>query len=422
MMCSYQPSQLIGIKLCSRRSYRRYSCLICNTILIALFLTIQISQYQSEDKSHVRVREDYCDRDTLRQFYMHDQRYCSSNDWIWIFIDCFSPKELFARDPIRLPFTYELSNGNFCSSNDPPDALIFVISKSVNFDIRTAIRRTWGNLVHLNSISKLAHLRIKLLFLLDIDETLLVSIKLEQSIYQDIVQVHLPERYILSTYRDMAILHWTENYCRNASFTIKTDDDIFLNTFLLANILKRLAMNIPNVLPPSTCSSASHNDPLARIYGILIRCALVVRPSTNPKSEEYRYITTDNEYPCRFYPAYLSGFGYIITRHARVKLLCAFFRVKKLFHLSDVYITGILTDYLNITRQDLAIRITAVDGDDCETFFAKPNTFACASASHHHKQLPSSALHSAKIFERYNTYWNRIYANRIDFFNRFIKV
>lgn len=344
-----------------------------------------------------------------------------SDDSTLVLIDCFSPHELFARDPIRSPFTYELLNGNFCSSNDPPHALIFVISKSMNFGMRTAIRRTWGNSVHLNSISEIVHLRVKLLFLLDIDETFLLSIHLEQSIYHDIVQVRLPQQYILSTYRDMAILHWTETYCANASFTIKTDDDIFLNTFLLANVLQRLMANISNVPPPSTCQSTSHADPLAVIYGVLIRCAVVVRSSTNPKSEEYRYITTDDEYPCRFYPSYMSGFGYIITRHARVKLLCAFFRAEKLFHLSDVYITGILPEYLNITRRNLPIRITAVDADDCDAFFTQKNAFACASASHYPNQ-PASSFLDAKIFERYSIYWNRVYTNRIQFLNRLVKI
>ena len=410
----------IGVKTWTRRSYRRCLCIICNILfVIILFLTIEIYEQQFEiDVDDDRERPGHCDQSIIRKFHMHNQKYVSQMIGSLSLTNTFSPEELFAQNPIRPSFTYELSNGNFCSSINPPHALVFVISKSINFDVRTAIRRTWGNFAHLNSIPKLAHLRLKLLFLLDIDEISLLSINLEQSIYHDIVQVHLPQHYILSTYRDMAILHWTETYCSNVSFTIKTDDDIFLNTFLLANALNCLTENVTLDQPSSDCRSASHSNPSAVIYGAHIRHARVLRSSTNPKSEETRYIITDDEYPCQFYPNYMSGFGYIITRHARVKLLCAFFRDEKLFHLSDVYITGILPEYLNIVRRSLPFRITALKTEDCETFFNDEKAFACASASHYREQLSTSPV---DIFERFNLYWKRVYTNRLQSLDQFVK-
>ncbi len=329
----------------------------------------------------------------------------------------FSPQALFAQDPIRPSFTYELPNGNFCSSLDPPHALVFVISKSTNFGTRNAIRRTWGNLSHITSITKFAHLRLKLLFFIDIDETSLLSVNLEQSMYHDLVQVYLPEHYILSTYRDMAILDWTEAYCSKVLLTIKTDDDVFLNIFLLANVLNTMILNTTIHQTKSECQQTTNFDQFAVIYGSKIHDAKVVRHSNDPKSAGARYITTDDEYPCRYYPDYMSGFGYIINRNARVKLLCAFFRHEKIFHMSDVYVTGILPEYLNIRQQGLHLTVGSRSTDDCDLFFNDDNAYACASSLHHRKEQ-SSLLTDVYVFERFHVYWKRVYNNRFLYTNQ----
>ena len=320
-----------------------------------------------------------------------------------------SPEQLFATDPIRSAFTYELANGNFCSSAQP-DALLFVVSKSANAESRNAIRRTWGNLARLKSQPLFSHLHVRLLFLLDVDDTLMTSMKLEQRLFHDLVQVHLPQYYTLSSYRDMAILYWTETYCPNAKITVKTDDDVFLNTYLLANVLNSLLANMTSDLSRQTCDS---EDTSGRIYGILIMNALVVRLSTDPVLEANRYIVTDDEYPCKYYPHYMSGFGYLVDYRARSKLLCGFFRDPKPFFMSDVYVTGVLPDYLGIERQHLGLLISYRSTDDCEQFFRQtdPDSFACASSLHY-------STSKVNIFERFNAYWQRIHEHRLLYIQR----
>jgi hypothetical protein len=314
-----------------------------------------------------------------------------------------SPQQLFEENPSREPFTYELRNGNFCSVLQP-DALVFIVSKSSNFHSRIAIRRTWGNFAHITSLNKFSHLHIKLLFLIDIDESLLLSIKLEQTLYHDIVQVHLLQHYSLSTYRDMSILHWTDTYCPKAMMTIKTDDDIFLNAYLLANIINSILLNTTTDQSKLQCN---YSDSSAIIYGVLLENSKVVRHSSDPILEAGRYIVTKIEYPCTYYPNYMSGFGYIVNRNARSKLLCTFFRDKTPFHLSDVYVTGILPEYIGIERKSLDLSINYRASDDCEKFFSqnKPDTYACASSLHYNNK-------KMDIFERFNAYSERIYENR----------
>ena len=319
----------------------------------------------------------------------------------------FSLVELLQQNPVRSAFTYELPNANVCSSFNP-HALIFAISKSTNFASRDAIRRTWGQLQHLQSIKNFAHLRVKLLFLVDIDESRLISINLEQSVFHDLIQVRLPQHYTLSTHRDMAILHWTETYCPQALLTVKTDDDIFLNIYALALAFNSILRNVTDQPLATRCQDAGSPDPSAAIYGIKIRNARVIRNSNDPGLEGSRYIVTNDEYPCRRYPDYVSGFGYIVSRPARLKLLCVFMRLEKSFHMSDVYITGVLAEYLGLTRKHLPFQISSRATDNnCASFFEDPGAFVCASSSHY--EVKSSV--DGNPFQHFSLYWSQVNRN-----------
>jgi hypothetical protein len=208
----------------------------------------------------------------------------------------------------------------------------------------------------------------------------------------------------------MAILDWTDKYCPETMITVKTDDDIFLNTYLLANIINTILVNMTIEQSKVKCNPS---DPLGIIYGIRIPKAIVVRHINDPILEGSRYIVTNDEYPCKYYPHYMSGFGYIINSNARSKLLCTFFRDKNPFHMSDVYVTGIIAEYNDIERKHLGLIISYRSSDDCEKFFKQndPDTYACASSLHYtNKQI--------NIFERFNTYWQRIYENRFLYIDR----
>lgn len=231
------------------------------------------------------------------------------------------------------------------------------------------------------------------------------SVSLEQRVFHDLVQVHLPQYYTLSSYRDMAILYWTETYCPKTKITVKTDDDVFLNTYLLVNIISTILANTTVHSSKQQCDPAG---PSGHIYGILIMDARVVRLSSDPMLEASRYIVTEDEYPCKHYPHYMSGFGYLVDRRARSKLLCSFSRDLKPFFMSDVYVTGILPEYLGIERKHLDLLISYRSTDDCEQFFRQSNAeaFACASSLHY-------GTAKVNVFERFNSYWRRIHENRI---------
>ena len=318
----------------------------------------------------------------------------------------FSVKRFVAHGPVQTEFSYRIINENLCQFNNSPDLLIFVLSKSENFEARQAIRRTWGNVHLVNSVPEYEKLQIKILFFLDIDESSLMKIEMEQSIFKDLVQVQLPQHYSLSSYRDMAILHWTEIFCPEVPLTMKTDDDIFLNIFLLANVLNEIFRQFPRRNSTDfQCRETKLNDKSALMFGIRIEQAIVTRSNHDSSSATARYIVTEDEYPCQVYPHYLSGFGYLVNRQARRNLLCVFFRSERIFPISNVYVTGILAEFLGIGRRALPLMINSRVEDDCQTFFTDSRAFACVSSSHHSQK---SSNNNVNLFELFNSYWTVI--------------
>ncbi|CAF1411926.1 unnamed protein product [Rotaria magnacalcarata] len=376
------------------RHYRR-NLLIGSCLLMAIPLFIRLQLHQPILNIYDTSEDDplHCNQAIIRKHFMNDK----------------TPQELFAQAPVREGFDYEIANGNFCSPVKP-HAIIFVISKSRNYDSRSAIRRTWGNLAAIKSLWHFSHLELRIIFLIDIDESLLLSISLEHALFHDIVQVHLPQQYSLSTYRDMAMLHWTDTYCSEAILTVKTDDDIFINTYLLANLVNVI---LKNTTIDESKLECKHSDSSAIIYGYKLPYAKVVRYSNDPALEGTRYIVTKDEYPCEHYPSYMSGFSYIVNRPARSKVLCTFLRDRKPFHMSDVYVTGIIPEYIGIERRHFGLAINYRSSDDCEHFFKQndADSYACASSLHYNKK-------QIDTFERFHVYWQHVYENRFLYINR----
>jgi hypothetical protein len=220
--------------------------------------------------------------------------------------------------------TYIIDNSDACL-NEPVDLLIIIISKSENYKTRDAIRRTWGSGKNLGEYSSI---NIKFFFLIDVDEKLGESIRLESNLFHDIIQVKLPQQYTLVTHRVLSLFEWSFRYCRTAKFLFKTDDDIFINLILLLKFISPL-------LTQSINNSFSTTE--MNIYGHKYSNATVIRSAIDLVG--VRYIITHDEYPCRNYPDCLSGFGYLIPKTARDAIVYAAYHDPEPFRISDIYFT-----------------------------------------------------------------------------------
>lgn len=98
-------------------------------------------------------------------------------------------------------------------------------------------------------------------------------------------------------------------------FVMKVDDDVFVNTEQLLNIL------------------TSHKDSSNLILGRKICGAWAIRDPLN-KWYSPRYMYEDKKYP-----DYVSGTAYVITIDVAEKLYAASLTTP-IFHLEDIYLTG----------------------------------------------------------------------------------
>lgn len=222
-------------------------------------------------------------------------------------------------------YSFTIKNSDLCG-NETIDLLIFIISKSENYKTRDAIRRTWASKRKFLSFPSI---ELRFIFLIDFDEKLSKNILLENELFRDIVQVELPQQYSLVTHRVLSLVEWSFRFCPSAKFVFKTDDDIFINLYLLLKFVAPLiGKNEDRSFRPSSMS----------IYGYRHVRPTVFRSANDPVG--IRYVVTEEEFPCTVYPDFLSGFGYLIPKKARDALLFASFQDRQIpFRISDVYLT-----------------------------------------------------------------------------------
>lgn len=271
------------------------------------------------------------------------------------------------------------------------DLLIFVISKCSHFSIRQSIRRTWANIPLLEK--SFPKLKLKLLFLVDLDSHSQRKIELEHIYHKDIVQIiNLPEQYQYVTERESALYQFVQYHCQQTKYLFKTDDDIFLNTFLILSFLNNQFDSLDKYT----------------LIGYPIEYGLVVRFHADQIGE--RYIITEDEYSCPRYPTFLSGFGYLMSFSTLRLLSNAYFVDRKPFPLSDVYFTGLLPEMFNLPRKtfftDLNYRYLSKCNED---FFSKGNNpLACAATDEHFSEDKQSKKGDRSLMNEYNLYWTKL--------------
>jgi hypothetical protein len=261
-----------------------------------------------------------------------------------------------------------------------------VISKCSHSSIRQSIRRTWGNLKLLEKY--FPKLKLKLLFLVDIDSKSDKKIELEHFYHNDIVQIiNLGEEYFYVTEREAALYQFITQQCKQTKFIFKTDDDIFLNTFLLLIFLKD---KLNNLIKYS-------------LFGFPIEYGLVIRHSNDEVGK--RYIITKDEYLCSRYPTFLSGFGYFMSIDTSQLFFNSYLTDIKPFPLSDVYFTGLLSQMLNIKRQTILQNVDYHYQTTCNQLFfkLKTNPLVCAVSNDHFNQIQTNK--DKTLMNDYNLYW-----------------
>ncbi|XP_059155301.1 beta-1,3-galactosyltransferase 1-like [Physella acuta] len=202
------------------------------------------------------------------------------------------------------------------------ELLIGVPTRTNSFDARQSIRESWGQ------YAKEPPYNAVVLFFLGSQKnpTEQEKVDAEAIKYGDIVQEDFEDTYRNLSIKTVALMKWVSLYCPDSTFTLKADDDMYIN---MPRLLAKLQQQ--------------HERGPVFILGALHHNTFPFRDQNN------KWGVTKEEYPGKIYPNYVSGTAYAMTTSAAMRLYIESLYVKILF-LEDVYLTGLVADQAGVPR------------------------------------------------------------------------
>lgn len=207
-----------------------------------------------------------------------------------------------------------------CNKSDTPDILIVVHSYVENSGHRNVLRKTLGKRDNYDGLST------RLVFVTGKGSSKVVSEKLgeESALYGDLLTISVIDMYTRMVYKAIGWMKWVSSSCRMVKHIIKMDDDTFLHMFQLAKLYR----TCPSLKPDPICNRMS--------------CLLWknFRPHRSGK-----YSLSISEYSRKSFPQFCPGVAIFIPGPLVERLLEASRNIQFLW-LDDVYVTGLLMEYL----------------------------------------------------------------------------
>lgn len=213
------------------------------------------------------------------------------------------------------PFTYIINEPDKCVDSGPAPFLVLLIATEARqVEARNAIRQTWGN----ESVAPaLGFIRLFLLGKNEGELGLLQQrmLEAESRRHHDIIQQDFLDSYKNLTIKTLMGMNWVAMHCPKASYVMKTDSDMFVNTEYLTYKLLR-----PELQPKKNYFTGNNMRGFA--------------PNRNKNSKWYM---PPELYPGEKYPTFCSGTGYVFSGDLARKIYGVSLRVSRL-HLEDVYV------------------------------------------------------------------------------------
>ena len=262
----------------------------------------------------------------------------------------FKHKEWF-KGPLTFASTLNtnlvINPADLCSVDAPLTHLVVVNSATDNFGYRQAIRMTHGKRDLIPDVTQ----RIVFLLGLNPDDTISRQIEAEAERHGDIIQGAFLDTYRNLTLKGVMGLRWVSEYCKNAKYIIKIDDDVILNTFSI----------VRNIFPQFSPSKD------------MMVCA-VNSDSQIFRKMDAKWGVEDTEFvDLDVYPfKYCNGFFVVMNIELIPKLLAAT-SVVPYFWIDDVYLFGMLPDTIgDVEHNNVYIYTTNFHkGKHCFTFYAQ---------------------------------------------------
>ncbi|XP_055340744.1 beta-1,3-galactosyltransferase 9-like [Paramacrobiotus metropolitanus] len=217
-------------------------------------------------------------------------------------------------------------------------AIVIVVTRPEAFRYRVAIRETWGSLAEIQCGVRLIFMIAKIA-----SSTIQYRIGLESEKFHDIVQSNrFYDNYRAQSLKSIHALQWVAAFCPNSTFTVKIDDDNWLN---LPRYLRYLR-------------SQPADDPL--VHGGIFRGGVTALRNPEEKNSVPR-----EDYPPDEYPEYLTGMLYALPTRYVGKVVYLANRLNAGLN-EDMYINGIVTVAAGLERKDVEGYAWRVEKDKCQ--------------------------------------------------------
>ncbi|XP_037546556.1 N-acetyllactosaminide beta-1,3-N-acetylglucosaminyltransferase 2 [Nematolebias whitei] len=195
----------------------------------------------------------------------------------------------------------------------PPFLLLVVKSLTPHFDRRQAIRETWGRAGLLSNRTVVTVFLLGSTSSVDSFPDLQELLDHEAKLHKDLLQWDYRDTFFNLTLKEVLFLQWFNKHCPRAQYVLKGDDDVFVNTLRIIDLLKGL-------------SEAEAKD---------LFIGDVISNAGPHRDQKLKYFIPESVFEGQ-YPPYAGGGGYLLSGELALRLYNISQQVV-LYPIDDVY-------------------------------------------------------------------------------------
>ncbi|XP_045179365.2 beta-1,3-galactosyltransferase 5-like [Mercenaria mercenaria] len=225
---------------------------------------------------------------------------------------------------------YNIITNNTCTSNSKINMIVVIHSKVTNFVRRASIRRSWAN-QHL-----LSGYDMRVVFFLGMPyrhNDIQALVHQESLYYNDIIQGTFFDSYTNITHKAVLWMRWVKEYCSNALYILKLDDDVFVNVY---SLYKNFLLNYKNTSMKMWCEiKSAGKQAISRLRGKKWRVASHELPGL------------------KYYPLTLCRGYFVIMTQDSIGPMYEAAKQTPFFWIDDYYVFGILANITGVKHFSL---------------------------------------------------------------------
>lgn len=242
--------------------------------------------------------------------------------------------------------TYHLNNENLCSTVKDLLFVVLVHTATDHFENRATIRETWGNF----TLYEKHHFRIVFLLGIPRNQDTQANLLTEQEKFHDLVQGNFMDTYYNLSLKAVFGMRWVTEYCPQAKFILKLDDDVFVHTY----------------------NTFEYMDSITEGYSKHIWCKLMPGGVNRIRREGKWKVVEDDFKGLKAFPMNSCVGPYVILSNDLPPLLFKASKITPIFWIDDTYMYGLLTDVVgNVTFTTLKTKFSIYMPKNIDTCFVK---------------------------------------------------